>query len=149
MIISNFKINFNAFINNSHNIECIINDIYFNAVESMNFCSIICDRCLNSSWHLHAYYTKQVNIYSRMIRVRITRIICTVCGKTHAILIEPMIPYISALFDDLVSIIMYSIILLDYSLCSYYRDRFLSCISTYSDCVIFNSRRNSIIFYPT
>lgn len=149
MIISNFSINFNSFINNSQNISKFINDIYFKSINSMNFSSIICDRCLNCSWHIHAYYERQISIFGIMVTVRITRIICTRCGKTHAILIEPMIPYISALFHDLIRIIMYGIILLDFSLCLYYKNKFLSCPPFYRDFVIFNSRRNSIIFYPT
>lgn len=116
MILTNFPINFNSFIKNSQNIKNIINYIYFDAVESINFSSIICDRCLNNSRHHHAYYEKQINIYGKMIKVRITRIICTNCGKTHAILIEPMITYISTLFNDLIRIVIYSIILLDSSL---------------------------------
>lgn len=96
MILTNFPVNFNSFIKNSQNIKNIINDIYFDAVESINFSSIICDRCLNNSWHHHAYYEKQINIYG--------------------ILIEPMIPYISTLFNDLIRIVIYSIILLDSSL---------------------------------
>lgn len=149
MIISNFSINFNSFFKNSQNIKKIINDIYFESVESMNFSSIICDRCSNNSWYRHAYYEKQINIYGKMIKVRITRIICTNCGKTHAILIEPMIPYISALFDVLIKIIVHGIILFDYSLCFYYKSRFSSCSDTYRDLVLFNCRQHSVIFYPT
>lgn len=149
MIITNFLHNFNSIINNSENIEYIINHFYFEAVESMDFDSIICDSCLNNSWYRHAYYSRHVCICGERIHLKITRIICTHCGKTHAILAEPMIPYLSALFDDLMNIIVFNAIIFDYSLCTYLKKKFKVCSNTYPDLVVFNSRNISVIFYST
>lgn len=149
MIISHFSFCFNSFIHNNKNIELIFNQMYSDCVNSMDFSQITCNSCMSNSWSYHAYYYRYISIFSKRIRVRITRIICCTCGRTHAILIEPMIPYLSALFTDLTSLIIFSVLIFDSSLCAYYRKKFSTHISHYTDLVLFSSRNNSVIFITT
>lgn len=78
-----------------------------------------------------------------------TRIICSVCGKTHAILIEPMIPYLSALFDDLMKIILMNALLFESSFCAYLKHKFSPCVMDYLHVIKHNSHHKSMILIPT
>lgn len=149
MIIYHFKNNFNSIPINSNNLEYIFNDFYSKIVSSMDFNDLICDKCCSSSWHYHAYYERSVIFHSHKISVRITRIICTVCGKTHAILIEPMIPYLSALFDDLMNVMLMNASLFESSFCAYLKNKFSYCTQNYLHIVSHNSHNQPIIPIPT
>lgn len=45
--------------------------------------------CLNR----HAYYARRIKMKSCVIRLRILRLICKSCGRTHAVLLSEMVPY--------------------------------------------------------
>lgn len=150
MIITNSNNFFNINFNNSVNFELAINKLYSDLVNAIPLDQIICHNCLHHSWHFHAYYDRFIIFHSHKIKIRITRIICSVCGKTHAILIGPIIPYLSELFDDLIKSITLHFFLFEYPLCFYLKKKFLSCENTtYRDLVLFNSRNNTVLFYPT
>ena len=48
----------------------------------------------------HAYYTRKIKMKSRVIRLRILRLICKACGRTHAVLLSEMVPYSQIPFQD-------------------------------------------------
>ena len=48
----------------------------------------------------HAYYTRRIKMKSRVIRIRILRLICKACGRTHALLLSEMVPYSQLPFQD-------------------------------------------------
>ena len=59
----------------------------------------VCPSCgCKGSCHVHAYYDRFIVDFVKgrpvFSRIRITRVICT-CGRTHAILPDPIIPYAS------------------------------------------------------
>lgn len=149
MIIYHSNKKFNYISIKSQNLEEVFSRFYSDIISSIDFDNLICDRCYNSSWHYHAYYTRSVVIFSKKIKVKITRIICTVCGKTHAILIEPMIPYLYTLFDDLMNILLYNAFIFESSLCAFLKYKFSSCIKDYVHICKFNARNSSIIIIPT
>ena len=48
----------------------------------------------------HAYYSRKIKMKSRVIRLRILRLICKACGRTHAVLLSEMVPYSQIPFQD-------------------------------------------------
>lgn len=149
MIIYHLKEYCNYIPIDSINLERFFNKFYSDVVSTINFNELICDKCCSSSWHYHAYYERSVIFHSHKISVRITRIICSVCGKTHAILIEPMIPYLYVLFDDLMNVILMNAFLFESSFCASLKHKFASCIIDYPHVVKHNSHKQSILFVPT
>ena len=43
--------------------------------------------------HIHGYYTRKVKATTESFRLKICRVKCSVCGKTHAILPSSIVPY--------------------------------------------------------
>lgn len=66
--------------------------------------SIECPDCHSHDWSIHAYYKRSVDIFKRSHKITITRIKCNECGKTHAILIEDMVPYSIVDYDLIVHV---------------------------------------------
>lgn len=149
MIIYHSNKKFNYIPIKSQSLEFIFSQFYSDIVHSINFEDLICDTCHSSSWNYHAYYTRSVIIFSEKIKVKITRIICTHCGKTHAILIEPMIPYLYVLFDDLMKVLLYNALLFESSLCDFLKRKFSSCTKDYVHICKFNARQSSVFIIPT
>ena len=66
---------------------------YDRAVSSVDFSSISCDCCLHDHcFEKYGFYFRSF-ISSTSIRLRIQRIRCRHCGRTHAILLSSMVPY--------------------------------------------------------
>lgn len=78
---------------------------YNKIVDSIDFSEIECPDCHNSEWSFHARYERFIDLFNRKHKIFITRVICSSCHKTHAILIEDMIPYSIADFDLIINII--------------------------------------------
>ena len=74
---------------------------YNTIVMGLDLDSISCPSCNSRGVRTHAFYYRYVSISSLRYRLRIMRIICPVCGKTHSILIEGMLPFTSFLYDAL------------------------------------------------
>ena len=84
--------------------------------------------------------------------IRITRLICPHCGSTHAVLLSPMIPFISSVsYDDMISIIVHknTDAEIDNSLISYFHTRFVNCFGDYYHICLFNSRNLFLSFVTT
>ncbi len=79
--------------------------IYDKIVCSINFDSISCDNCSHHHWTRHSYYSRCIDYFFGKLKIIITRIICCHCGKTHAILIEGMIPFSSLNFSDIINVL--------------------------------------------
>lgn len=48
----------------------------------------------------HAYYSRKIKMKSCVIRLRILRLVCKACGRTHAVLLSEMVPYSQIPFQD-------------------------------------------------
>ena len=55
-----------------------------------------------------AYYTRTIKMKSRVIWLRILRLICKACGRTHAVLLSEMVPYSQIPLKDQVNLIIAS-----------------------------------------
>lgn len=53
----------------------------------------------------HAYYTRRIKTPFGKVRLCILRVICTSCGKTHAILLDSIVPYSQVVLKDHIDII--------------------------------------------
>ena len=56
----------------------------------------------------HAYYTRKIKIKSCVVQLRILRLICKACGRTHAVLLSEMVPYSQIPLKDQVNLIIAS-----------------------------------------
>lgn len=104
-IITPLNKKINTFVPDSNTLQPLISKFYNDSVNSLNFNNIHCSNCHGSLWIRHAYYFRSLIIFNQKIRIRITRIMCKSCDKTHAILVEDMIHFISLTFHDLYKII--------------------------------------------
>lgn len=78
---------------------------YNKIIDSIDFSTIECLNCHNHEWAFHACYKRYIDFFNRKHKIFITRIKCSFCNKTHAILIDDMIPYSIADFDQIINII--------------------------------------------
>lgn len=78
---------------------------YNKIIDSIDFQSIICSSCSNNEWAFHASYSRKIDIHNRECEIIITRVICKHCGKTHAILIQDMIPFSILSHDTIISVL--------------------------------------------
>lgn len=53
----------------------------------------------------YGFYSRNIKTSSGLIKLRIQRVKCKICGHTHAILLSCMIPYSQVLLKDTLSII--------------------------------------------
>lgn len=75
---------------------------YSNVIFSLDLSLLSCPNCSHRGLYVHGYYNRNF----KGISINIQRVICPHCGKTHALLLFPMIPFLSAVsFDDIVSIL--------------------------------------------
>ena len=140
MIIANF----------SYNVK-LNQRTYDSIIARLDFSSIYCPHCSSNSWHFHAYYSRSFSIFNRSTKIKITRIICSCCKKTHAILLRDMIPFSSISHQELIEILLSDFPSpIDSSFLLFLSSKFkLLDISSYSAVCSFNDRNLPIIFFPT
>ena len=98
-MIMHFKFLFNRFFKNNE----IINEIeaeyeaqkvYTNEIWKLNFNTITCNKCkTKGNFEIKGYYYRKIIIDNYSPKIRITRIKCQNCNRTHAILFLDFIPY--------------------------------------------------------
>lgn len=108
MIILENNEKFNTLDNLSDNnsfksLKTLFQNHYNAIVLSFNYSHITCDQCNCNDWSFHAYYFRYINFHGFKFKIRICRIICKSCHKTHAIFIAGIIPFISFNYLELKS----------------------------------------------
>lgn len=76
--------------------ECntISQDFYDSVVNSLQFHQLSCTCGHSGCLTIHAYYSRKVKLPDgSIIRLRIIRVKCSECGRTHAILLSSIVPY--------------------------------------------------------
>jgi len=78
---------------------------YDDFLEDIPFHKLLCS--CGKVGHLikHAYYTRTVKTPDSPVSIRILRVICKRCGKTHAIFPQVIVPYSQILINDHIDII--------------------------------------------
>lgn len=83
----------------------ISQDYYDSVVNSLQLHQITCSCGHAACMCIHGYYFRYVCLPEGKLRLRIMRLKCTLCGRTHAILLSSIVPYCRILLCDQVVII--------------------------------------------
>lgn len=129
-----------------------INQLNYNkTIKSLNLNSIRCTECSNNSWSFYGTYMRYINFLGIKCRIKVTRIICNHCGKTHAVLIESMVPFSCLDHDDIINILESSYMdCTDSSHFYYLKNRFSNInFKSYKNICLFQARNIHILFVPT
>lgn len=71
----------------------------------LNLYKLKCSCDVRGQCKRHAYYTRHIKTPFGKVRLHILRVICTSCGKTHAILLDSIVPYSQVALKDHIDII--------------------------------------------
>lgn len=130
-----------------HKIKNLNNKIYNDIVGNLDIKNLRCS-CHNDNCFIHhGTYTRKLSFLGCIHRINIIRVKCKCCNKTHAILIETIIPYFINSYNDIININISNDA--DSSYLAFIRS---FCYLSYKDiCNDIIKRRNnvSIIFFPT
>lgn len=124
---------------------------YDKTFNNINLNSVSCDACGHNHWHIHGRYKRSFSFLHVSITIRIIRVICSHCGKTHAILMEGMIPFSSLLHSNIIRILISpSSDHVDSSHFYYLKNRFASIdFHSYSEILMIAARKIPFILLPT
>jgi len=75
-------------------------------LKTIDFPLLTCPHCNHTGVAVHAYYERTVRAEEEPFRLVVVRVICSSCGKTHAILPDTLVPYSSITMQDTIDIIM-------------------------------------------
>ncbi len=79
-----------------------INDLYQKTVDECDLNQCKCNKCsCVGNFCIKGYYYRTIVIDNESYKIRITRVKCKSCGRTHAIFTEDFIPYFSHTTDDM------------------------------------------------
>lgn len=121
---------------------------YNKIVDSINFDSISCDSCSHHDWAFHASYSRKICFFDRKVEIIISRVICQHCGKTHAILVEGIVPFSLLSHSEIIDVLVFSDTTLIYpSHLFFLKFKYLDVdISDYHSICFLNQRSLSTIF---
>ena len=71
----------------------ISQSFYDSVINRIQFHQITCTCGHSACLTIHGYYQRSVKLPDATIRLRICRVRCSECGKTHALLLSSIIPY--------------------------------------------------------
>lgn len=87
--------NFNTKINN-----------YNDFIANLEVKTIKCPNCNLSDMERHGYYKRYINISGKKYYIRILRVRCKICGHTHAVLPDFVIPYLHEPITNMIELIL-------------------------------------------
>lgn len=77
----------------SQNLKSISQNIYNNLINSLDFNLISCTCGHSGCLTRHGSYKRRIQLPDAVITLSITRVRCSACGCTHAVLLSSMVPY--------------------------------------------------------
>lgn len=83
-------------------------DFYDKTISNLQFHQLVCTCRHSGCLSIHGYYKRSVKCGDSCLRLRICRVICCECGRTHALLPSSLVPYSQIPTKDLVDIISLS-----------------------------------------
>jgi len=86
-------------------IKYLSQENYNNFLDSIHFHNLTCSCGISGNLIKHAYYTRSVKTPEGLVALRILRVKCKCCGKTHALFPECIVPYSQILLEDHIKII--------------------------------------------
>lgn len=75
------------------NCNPISQSFYDSVLNHLPFHRLTCSCGHSGCLSVHGYYTRSVKIGFNSIKLRICRVRCSECGKTHALLLSTLVPY--------------------------------------------------------
>ena len=82
--------------------------IYDDVINSLQFHQLTCTCGRSGCLTIHGYYRRTVKSGDSGLRLRVCRVICSECGRTHALLLASIVPYSQISLPDQVDIISHS-----------------------------------------
>ena len=81
-----------------------IQDKYDAFIRSLQLHQLTCSCGHSACLFIHAYYTRSLKVLDRSVDLRICRVRCSACGKTHALMPAFIVPYSQMALPDQVEI---------------------------------------------
>ena len=78
---------------------------YNEFVKNINLNKLTCSCGMSGQLVKHAYYNRRVKNFDGIIELKILRVKCKCCNKTHAVFPKCIVPYSQILLEDHLSII--------------------------------------------
>lgn len=82
--------------------------IYDDVINSLQFHRLTCTCGRSGCLTIHGYYHRTVKSGDCGLRLRVCRVICSECGRTHALLLSSIVPYSQISLPDQIDIICHS-----------------------------------------
>lgn len=79
--------------------------MYDRIINSINLYSVSCTCGHSGCLIRHAYYSRSLRFRSVLVTLKILRVKCRQCGRTHAVLLSCIIPYSQIPLEDQVKIV--------------------------------------------
>lgn len=96
----------NMLSHSSKSIKYLTQQIYNEYIFSFDFTTCSCSCGATGRFVMHGYYTRSIKTPIGKIKLKILRVKCKSCGKTHAILHASIVPYSQVVLNDTTSIII-------------------------------------------
>ena len=90
----------------SDKVNGISQRIYDETIHGIDLLFLTCPHCNHTGTVVHAYYSRKVKYKDDVIRLKILRVKCLFCDKTHALLPDTLIPYSRVTMKDTADIIL-------------------------------------------
>lgn len=68
-------------------------DFYDKTIYNLQFHQLVCTCGHSGCLTIHGYYDRSVKHEDSCLRLHICRVICSECGRTHALLLSSLVPY--------------------------------------------------------
>ena len=79
--------------------------LYNNILYNLQFHQLSCSCGQSACLSIHGYYTRGIKIEDSLVPLRICRVKCSVCNRTHALLLSSIVPYSQISLQEQVDII--------------------------------------------
>lgn len=83
-------------------------DFYDKTIYNLQFHRLVCSCRHSGCLTVHGYYNRSVKSGNSCLCLRICRLICRECGRTHALLLSSIVPYSQVPTKDQIDIISHS-----------------------------------------
>lgn len=83
-------------------------NFYDKTIYHLQFHQLVCTCGHSGCLSIHGYYNRSVKCGDSCLRLRICRVICCECGRTHALLLSSLVPYSQVPTKDQIDIISHS-----------------------------------------
>lgn len=80
-------------------------ELYDDSIKDIQLHTLTCSCHHSGCFIKHGYYTRKIKTKEGVVHLRILRLYCKECGKTHALLLSTIVPYSQILLHDHLSII--------------------------------------------